>query len=112
MNKIPPQIKAETLRPMLFHSFSCCLCLKGQHKMGSPLKIFFFIVFTPFFFPVIPFGGFTSLPANLLARLLAARFACQKRRVCSQSKEVANNWDIVLLIAMILHICRAVLDFT
>ena len=52
------------------------------------------------------------MPANLLARLLAARFACQKRRVCSQSKEVANNWDIVLLIAMILHICHAVLDFT
>ena len=36
MNKIPPQIKAETLRPILFHSFSCCLCLKGQHKLGSP----------------------------------------------------------------------------
>ena len=49
------------------------------------------------------------MPANSLARSIAARFACQKRRACSQSKEVANNWAMVFLIAVILQICRTVL---
>ena len=53
------------------------------------------------------------MPANSLARSIAARFACQKRRACSQSKEVVNNWAMVFLIAVILHMCLSVLlDFT
>ena len=53
------------------------------------------------------------MPANSLARSLAARFACLKRRAFSQSKEVANNWAMVFLIAVILHMCLSVLlDFT
>ena len=108
MNKIPPQIKAETLRPMLFHSFSCCLCLKGQHKMGSPLKIFFFIVFTPFFFLSYHLEGSQVCP--LTCSRVYSRLVSLARK--GEFAQVANNWDIVLLIAMILHICRAVLDFT
>ena len=83
--------------------------------MGSPLIMFFFFsLFSLLFvFPVVPFGGVTGLPANSLARSLAARFACQKRRACSQSKEAANNWDMVFLMAVVLHICRTVLlEFT